>query len=797
MARTEIKISTLKSLPKPVEMTDLLAIVSDNKTYNIKVGKFLEDIYSLLDGKEDYLGLPPKDGYILSSDIQGNRSWVAGGSGGGVPSGGVKDDILVKQSDVDGDVAWEDRIIYKGVEIPDDSLGREGDMYLRYGITGYGIIDGNTAGPDSDPQNTSGQFYNGNVNLWDGNGYDPDPIEIYLKANGQWILQKFVPKGGTAGQVLSKISATNGDITWTDMPEQIVWKGEGAPAPDLGQIGDKYMEILRIETLPAITETATFKFDVYQNSRVFSPIFSSLDPKRGGIIGKTPINFIRFEEGMVSGSLTIVFDGAKENYKMDGAIINYSSKYGSGSVIIPQDAEMYNEEYGLYYMIDYTDGDYQDFADAVSKATANFEIVDISVTYHQHTRPTDYQEYTKTNEGWKKVLTPVVFKGKGNPDNNLGKNGDKYMQESEYIPVDFDVFLEIPFRYVEDTKGFPYLCYSKFGENTIPVIEDYDSGAINIRNGNVDLVYFGIQNIDGVDTLAFQLKNGEQLEYDGKIYLESNSVIYTLPAPKEAFVYSINDGGVKIPINAYLMTVNDTFLTQEEKDTITAIIQSQTLNPQYRIFENKNEISGLGSLSDYIEFTKAENEWVQLPVVGLEVVRNRENDIGYRVTRTDSRNFADIGSGAIDFSHQTSGNGGGAVASYSIASGVDTIASGDYSVAMGYKTTSNNYTSVTMGKYNIGTATDTVFEFGIGVSDTDRKNAFEIYTDGRIKAPELSISLINDPKSLVTKEYVLSNGNTASRPSAPSIGQFYFDTDLSKPIWYSGSNWVDATGTAV
>ena len=28
-------------------------------------------------------------------------------------------------------------------------------------------------------------------------------------------------------------------------------------------------------------------------------------------------------------------------------------------------------------------------------------------------------------------------------------------------------------------------------------------------------------------------------------------------------------------------------------------------------------------------------------------------------------------------------------------------------------------------------------------------------------------------------------------------GQPYFDTTLGKPIWWSGSTWVDATGTAV
>ena len=41
-------------------------------------------------------------------------------------------------------------------------------------------------------------------------------------------------------------------------------------------------------------------------------------------------------------------------------------------------------------------------------------------------------------------------------------------------------------------------------------------------------------------------------------------------------------------------------------------------------------------------------------------------------------------------------------------------------------------------------------------------------------------------------------GNTTNRPSANiRTGQIYFDTTLGKPIWYDGTNWVDATGTQV
>jgi len=41
-------------------------------------------------------------------------------------------------------------------------------------------------------------------------------------------------------------------------------------------------------------------------------------------------------------------------------------------------------------------------------------------------------------------------------------------------------------------------------------------------------------------------------------------------------------------------------------------------------------------------------------------------------------------------------------------------------------------------------------------------------------------------------------GATANRPAFDLYtGQYYFDTDLGIPIWYNGTDWVDATGTVV
>lgn len=41
------------------------------------------------------------------------------------------------------------------------------------------------------------------------------------------------------------------------------------------------------------------------------------------------------------------------------------------------------------------------------------------------------------------------------------------------------------------------------------------------------------------------------------------------------------------------------------------------------------------------------------------------------------------------------------------------------------------------------------------------------------------------------------SGNTSKRPANPRSGMQYFDTSLNKPVWWSGSKWVDATGSNV
>jgi hypothetical protein len=43
-----------------------------------------------------------------------------------------------------------------------------------------------------------------------------------------------------------------------------------------------------------------------------------------------------------------------------------------------------------------------------------------------------------------------------------------------------------------------------------------------------------------------------------------------------------------------------------------------------------------------------------------------------------------------------------------------------------------------------------------------------------------------------------SSGTTALRPTTSlQVGQFYFDTSINRPIWWTGTNWINAAGTVV
>lgn len=83
--------------------------------------------------------------------------------------------------------------------------------------------------------------------------------------------------------------------------------------------------------------------------------------------------------------------------------------------------------------------------------------------------------------------------------------------------------------------------------------------------------------------------------------------------------------------------------------------------------------------------------------------------------------------------------------------------------------------------------------------------AGNLLSDGSVDM-DLGYTPVNS-LAIVTKSYVDvlafsladigASGTTASRPSSPKKGQYYWDETLGIPIWYNGVNWTNHLGTTV
>lgn len=169
---------------------------------------------------------------------------------------------------------------------------------------------------------------------------------------------------------------------------------------------------------------------------------------------------------------------------------------------------------------------------------------------------------------------------------------------------------------------------------------------------------------------------------------------------------------------------------------------------------------------------------------------------GWRLLGADADNYGPIGQDAVDLSFSLDPSiTQGATGDNAVAINSHTTAEGNFSFASGYYTTAINDWQTVQGKWNVGTSINTIHETGIGTSAIDLKNAFEIYTDGKLIAPELTLALIDTDRSLTTKEYV-------DQKVVGDIGVLRF-TDLSDTPGLMGEaavgKWlrVDATGTTL
>ena len=87
------------------------------------------------------------------------------------------------------------------------------------------------------------------------------------------------------------------------------------------------------------------------------------------------------------------------------------------------------------------------------------------------------------------------------------------------------------------------------------------------------------------------------------------------------------------------------------------------------------------------------------------------------------------------------------------------------------------------------------------ISETDKTIVLKDASSASSFQIGAKVTYKNNIKFLRDEEYKVVQhvlaGKTEDKPTTPVTGMMYFDTTLNKPVWYNGSNWVDANGNNV
>lgn len=85
-----------------------------------------------------------------------------------------------------------------------------------------------------------------------------------------------------------------------------------------------------------------------------------------------------------------------------------------------------------------------------------------------------------------------------------------------------------------------------------------------------------------------------------------------------------------------------------------------------------------------------------------------------------------------------------------------------------------------------------------GVHGLGPQDVFESVAGAQSKANAALVAArsYTDQKLEQLQQIVLYRlaGPTSNRPDGVAVGTVYFDTTLGKPVWWTGSDWVDAMG---
>lgn len=94
----------------------------------------------------------------------------------------------------------------------------------------------------------------------------------------------------------------------------------------------------------------------------------------------------------------------------------------------------------------------------------------------------------------------------------------------------------------------------------------------------------------------------------------------------------------------------------------------------------------------------------------------------------------------------------------------------------------------------------------VNIDDLTLMNKYDSYTKGKDVTGSYYFNKSNNALMIYTNKWkkvktidenLQESGSTLNRPVNIQAGFLYFDTNLNKPIWWTGERWVDATGAEV
>ena len=185
---------------------------------------------------------------------------------------------------------------------------------------------------------------------------------------------------------------------------------------------------------------------------------------------------------------------------------------------------------------------------------------------------------------------------------------------------------------------------------------------------------------------------------------------------------------------------------QVPNNSVVIVEDSDGVGTSLQVVKKANTgITAASTITDFLADKTLYDNPAQDREYGVKTKQGLTTFYGMTDFRKDPAKVSNIGNYSIDFS------------SFSDATG--SAATGDYSFVHGEQTYSSADNTTVFGSYNLDL--DALLIVGNG-DINGRKNAFEIYADGTILAPEFTVALQVNPKSLVTLEKL-----EAAKSSAP------------------------------